>query len=612
MTYSHDAFARGDTLYASEINIGKLSLYDIKDRRNPKLMASQTTSRAFTHNAWPSTNGKYVFTTDERPGGYVDAYDISNLNNIKLLDKFRPYEREKDGVYPHNTHYINGFIVTSWYTDGLRVVDAHRPENLIEVAFYDTWEDPTRCNNGFYGCWGAFPFTGSDIIYGSDINNGLYIVKIDYKRACYLEGKVQDISGQAISNVKIEILSDQINKETSNPAGEYKTGQATNGVFKVRFLHPDYATKEVSVELKNGEITVLNVALTKKRPYDVTFNIVDKQNKPIVANLYLNNPTSSYNLTSLDSGPLVETLLAAPYELTVAAWGYDGFYDPLFNIGDALPNTINASLGASYADNFETALGWMVTSTAGMTGKWLRDIPKLVRYGDIISNAGSDSDDVGHKAFVTGNNGIQGAACDDVDNGVTQLTSPEMNLSNYSKPALNYDVWFFNAGGSSPLNDTLYIKLNNGINEVVVDKIFGKTNGWNKVRNIDVKSFVEPSANMKLIVEASDQNGNTGHIVEAGFDNFFVSELPSSIEDQDINLKGFTLTPNPASEIIVIDLIDKKNVKDIKYHIFNTFGKECASGHINFYRSQFEIGSLPSGMYVFSVDGYKSVRFIKI
>lgn len=75
-TYSHDAFTRGDTLYASEINIGKLTIYDVSDKANPKVLGTQATSRDFTHNAWPSDDGKYVFTNNEKAGAYVDAYDI--------------------------------------------------------------------------------------------------------------------------------------------------------------------------------------------------------------------------------------------------------------------------------------------------------------------------------------------------------------------------------------------------------------------------------------------------------------------------------------------------------------------------------------------------------
>lgn len=40
-----------------------------------------------------------------------------------------------------------------------------------------------------------------------------------------------------------------------------------------------------------------------------------------------------------------------------------------------------------------------------------------------------------------------------------------MDLSGFNLPKLNYDVWFFNDGGSSAINDTLVIKLTNGLEE---------------------------------------------------------------------------------------------------------------------------------------------------
>lgn len=91
---------------------------------------------------------------------------------------------------------------------------------MIEVAYYDTWRSAAACHNGFSGCWGAFPFTGTNIVYASDINNGLFVIDADYKRACYLEGVVKDTDGLAVSNARIDIISDQLNKEFSSPSGE--------------------------------------------------------------------------------------------------------------------------------------------------------------------------------------------------------------------------------------------------------------------------------------------------------------------------------------------------------------------------------------------------------
>lgn len=609
-TYSHDAFTRGDTLYASEINVGRLTIYDVTDKANPIVLGTQATSRNFTHNAWPSDDGKYVFTTDERGGAYVDAYDIRELPNIKLIDRFRPLERENDNVIPHNTHYYKGFLVTSWYTDGVRIVDAHKPDNLVEIAYYDTWEDPTACHNGFSGCWGAFPFTGTNLLYASDINNGLFVIDVDYKRACYLEGVVKDTDGLAIPNAKIEILSEQINREFTSPSGDYKTGLAFDGSFQVEITHPDFVTQIVTVILERGEVTILNPVLFRKRPIDVSFDIKSVDGEGIPANILLTNNSKPYNLQAGLDGTLNEILSSANYELFVNAWGYERIYQQEFIIGVGADNELVLNLEKGYTDNFENNLNWTVESTPDMAGEWERVRPRGTKFGTIQANPELDSDDDGNIAYVTGN-GIPGAGCDDVDNGTTALVSPLMDLSDFNEPKLNYDVWFFNSGGASPVNDTLVIKLTNGIDEVIVDKIFGNTNGWKSVREIDILSFISTEDSLRLIVEASDFSGS-GHLVEAGFDNFFISQkIVSSAADLASIYDKVIVYPNPANDQLIIELGEKRNIEVLNYQIISATGSVAKEGAINFHTSRLDINELPVGMYFLDIKGKSPVKFIK-
>ena len=81
--YIHDGMVRGDTMYAGCISAGKVFIVDVSNKSNPTTIGSHSTPDNFTHNAWVSDNGDYVFTTDEKPGAYLAAYDISDLNNIQ-------------------------------------------------------------------------------------------------------------------------------------------------------------------------------------------------------------------------------------------------------------------------------------------------------------------------------------------------------------------------------------------------------------------------------------------------------------------------------------------------------------------------------------------------
>ncbi|MBK8045039.1 MAG: choice-of-anchor B family protein [Haliscomenobacter sp.] len=172
--YSHDNFTRNDTLWSADVYLGEFSVADVSNPRAPRLLATQPTSSRFTHNCWLSDDGKYLFTTDEKTFGTVDAFDVSNIDDIEFLDRFSPKGAKENRAIPHNTHYHKGFLATSWYTEGVVLTDAHRPQNLIETGRYDTYP---QSKQGFEGCWGAYPYLPSGLLLASDISTGLYVLQ---------------------------------------------------------------------------------------------------------------------------------------------------------------------------------------------------------------------------------------------------------------------------------------------------------------------------------------------------------------------------------------------------------------------------------------------------
>lgn len=607
VNYSHDAYARGDTLYSSEINVGQLGIYDVTDRSNPVLLASRTTSRFFTHNAWVSDDGKYVFTTDEREDAYVDAYDITDLNDIKLLDKFRPLERENQGVIPHNTHYHKGYLVTSWYTDGLRITDAHRPDNLVEVAFYDTWEDQTTCHNGFKGCWGAFPFTNSNLIYASDINNGLFIIDVDYKRASYLEGTVKNEQGIGINNAFVKILSPQINRKYSDPSGVFKTGHAFEGDYEVEVTHPDYQPTKATLNFIAGEVTNWDVVMTRNIPGKLDFQITDKLGQPIKAKLKIQTQSETFFAQSNDFGlGNISLPSSRAYSILITAWGYQSKLISNYNVGDA--NTLSITLEDGYEDFFDTDLDWEIQSSINMIGAWERAIPSPTFYiNQVPANPGFDAPtDLGDYAYVTGN-GIGGAPCNDVDNGVTTAISPVIDLSKYIKPRISFSTWFFIAGGNGAFDDTLRVFINNGLTQTEIYKVGRTTNGWERTEDLLIEDFIELTANMTVIFEVSDLAPN-GHIVEAGFDHFLITNGTSNTAQVSNNTQ-ITIVPNPSYDKIFLQNSSESSVS--QYSIFNRLGQDVISGSLNKSQS-IDIQLLLPGLYFIKFDDGQTLKFIKI
>ncbi len=257
--YAHDCYARNNIVYTSDIYVGNFKVYDISDKANPVLLATQQTPYNFTHNTWLNDAGTVIFTTDEKANAPVGAYDISDLNNIVELDQFRPVATIGTGTIPHNVHVWNDWVLTAYYTNGTIIIDGSRPENLIEVGNFDSFVTNPA---GFYGVWGVYPYFPSGLVIASDMQNGLLVYDVNYVRACWLEGKVTNaITGANVSGASVSIASTQPNAGTSDLLGNYKTGQAIPGVFNVTFTATGYFPKTVPATLQNGVLTILNVAL---------------------------------------------------------------------------------------------------------------------------------------------------------------------------------------------------------------------------------------------------------------------------------------------------------------------------------------------------------------
>jgi len=532
--YSHDNFVRGDTVWSADIYAGVFSVLDVSNIANPQLKATHPTSRAFAHNCWLSDDGKYLFTTDERSNAYVDAYDITDLDNIELLDKYRPLATEGTGVIPHNVHYYDGYLVISHYSDGIKVVDASRPDNLIEVGGYDTDGD---AGTGFVGSWGAFPYLPSGLILASDQNHGLFVLHPTYRRACYLEGMVSDASNSLpLVGVDVSILSSQVNRGTTYANGSYKTGQEQPGPFEVVFSKAGYHPDTISVYLQNGVVTNRNVALAPDRSNAVTGVVAradDRTGAPAQVMLY--NAKQTYTTLADHNGAFSFADVAeGTYDLIAGTWGYRQQLLPL-QINDGANEIDTLLLEAGYEDDFVLDLGWTVSSTAA-SGTWERGKPVPSDYDGLPAHPDMDlPDDAGEACFVTGNTNGSGdnAPNDDVDAGNTVLTSPLMDLTGYTDPTLNYGIWFFSEGITLP-DDTLYVRISNGDTMVTVDTVTTTTSTWIYRSCLPLSEAIPLTTTMQLTVDVHDQG--TDHVVDAAFDRFAIEEATATICQE---LNGF-------------------------------------------------------------------------
>ena len=260
--YIHDGMVRGDTMYAGCVYAGKLYIVDVSDKTNPTVLGSAITPNAFTHNVWVSDDGDYVFTTDETSDAYIGAFDISNMNNIQEIDRIQ--SNPGSNSIPHNTFVDGNFLITSYYRDGTTVHDITHPNNMIQVAYYDSY---SGSGNGFDGCWGTYPYLPSGNIISSDINSGgggsgrLLIYGRNFQQACYFQGNITDcITSSPISNVEIDILNTSTSLVT-NLFGDFQTAIIDSGTYNILFSALGYENDTITLSLINGVMITQDIVL---------------------------------------------------------------------------------------------------------------------------------------------------------------------------------------------------------------------------------------------------------------------------------------------------------------------------------------------------------------
>lgn len=261
--YCHDGYASNDTLFGAHLGNG-VSIVNTTNKANPVNYGPPfPTPNNFTHNTWRSGNA--LFTTDETSASFLSSYDITDPNDVDLLDKIKAVPGSNAIV--HNTYVKNNYAVTSWYKDGVAIVDVSRPANMVVTGIYDTY---SGSGSGFSGCWGVYPYFPSGTIIASNItgtgahaNDGeLYVLTPTYVRGCYLEGLVTDAStGNPLPGAFVELLSSGVAGEITPTSGLYKMARNGGGPFTLRASKTGYYTQDIPVTLASGVLTIQNIAL---------------------------------------------------------------------------------------------------------------------------------------------------------------------------------------------------------------------------------------------------------------------------------------------------------------------------------------------------------------
>ena len=612
--YVHDVYVRNNLAYAGEINDGFFTILDVANKSNITTLGTTSYLNSFTHNTWLNDAGDVCFTTDELAEAYVYSWDVTNPSNLTILDGIRSSLSNGNAI-PHNVHVQDDYLVISYYRDGMIVVDAARPHNLIEVGYYDT---SPMSGDGFDGNWGAYPFFPSGTAIASDMDDGLFVFDINYTRGCYLEGQVTDaVSGLPIYNADIEILTTTAT-DASDAAGDYATGLVDAGTYSVTYSKFGYQDTTISVALANGQLVIRDIPLRPLNRVEVNVNVIEAGT---------GNPIPNAEVLFIESSGAIQTpyttngsgqvndpnFVSGSYNIIAGKWGYRT-EEVTVNANQAI-NNITITLEIGYYDDFALDFGWVVSGNPN-SGDWERGEPiGTFGFGNQEFNPEDDiSFDISDECYVTGNGGGT-IGNDDVDGGETILTSPDMDLSTYTTPVVKYWRWFANGGGQggSP-NDTLRVEIDNGTTTVVVNRVIGMfQNNWTQ-DSFMVANYIPVTPTMKVRFICGDYN--PGHVAEGGVDGFeVVNREALAISNPDAYGPQLTIFPNPLSNnsMVRFDLAGNFD-SPVQFEMRDALGKVVFSRSVNTSSGEFALPSaIARGMYFASLkNGEQVIKTVKI
>ncbi len=594
--YVHDGFVRGDTLYSCHINAGEFRIVDVSDPANPQTLASHSTPDFKSHNAWLSDGGDELFVTDEVSGGNITSYDVSDPSNIQELDRIQA--TPGSGSIPHNVHFLNDYLVTSYYRDGVTIHDVSQPGNMVEVARYDT--DPALSGEGFQGAWGAYPWLPSENIIASDVQNGLFVLDPTYERGCYLEGTVSDANtGAPINGVEVRIEPDSIVEHT-DITGSYASGIGMAGDYDLIFSEPTYFPDTLHDRSLYQDSTIVEDIQLDPRPrYDIQVEVEGHDdNSPIegaMASLEREGP--DFTGTSDGSGIiLLQDVYHGEYSLHLGKWGHLPYCRSLMVNG---PDTLQVELKDGYGDDMALDMGWTVQSSSN-EGQWERGEPQGTFFGPFTIDPDEDVEgDCGTEAYVTGNQ-AEAPGEDQVDTLSTTLRSPKMDLSGWSEAYMSFHYWFVSATASWNVNDddTLFVRLEDGSGVQGLDTIVEPMQGWQKVV-MNLSDRLPFSDSVQIGFEASDPQGNT--VTEAGIDHFRMQEDSTVgielLEEKEVT-ERISVHPNPFSDRFTLEW---EGAQKVRLRIFDIHGRLLLERTASGGNADIDAPRLPSGVHVLSV-----------
>jgi hypothetical protein len=126
----------------------------------------------------------------EKGFGYMRVWDFSNPANVRQIGSYKTpnslgtNDQGAGDFVIHNNFLVGKTVYSSWYTDGVRVVDVSNPSAPKEVAYFvpPATENPVKPSQrgvltNTTQVWGVVVDEATGLVYASDMNSGLWILR---------------------------------------------------------------------------------------------------------------------------------------------------------------------------------------------------------------------------------------------------------------------------------------------------------------------------------------------------------------------------------------------------------------------------------------------------
>jgi len=197
--FTHSVITSGRYAYLSYWDLGTVIL-DMRNPAEPRFVGrTQFTDdeAGNAHSSWLADGGRVLIQNDEdftpspdpngaleTSWGYTRLFDISNPAKPRRITTFelpstRQFPPPTDGFHTVHDPKVKGDLAHySWYAEGILVLDIRHPSRPKLLAQFRPPAAPDP--NGVFATetnvWGVFLHRG--LILGSDINSGLWVLKL--------------------------------------------------------------------------------------------------------------------------------------------------------------------------------------------------------------------------------------------------------------------------------------------------------------------------------------------------------------------------------------------------------------------------------------------------